>query len=168
VLQLQVTVDHAWSKPRFTEVRVVTCRINQNLFFCTLLPASCVIYWSQFLSADSGVRVLFPVLPNFLRSSLERGPLSLVNTIEELLESKTSCFDLENDINADHATLRYPEFLSLTSLTSGGLSIGIVHSLTKAEEFVLLFVHFCHSRCLSLARIQYAHHRYWQWPVNFH
>jgi hypothetical protein len=44
---------------------------------------------SEFLATDPEVSVRFPALPNFLRSSgLERGPLSLVSTIEELLERK--------------------------------------------------------------------------------
>jgi hypothetical protein len=42
-------------------------------------------------------RVRFSELPNFLRSSrLERGPLSLVSTTEELLGRNSSCFGLEN------------------------------------------------------------------------
>jgi hypothetical protein len=35
---------------------------------------------------------------------------------------------------ADHATSFYPQKLALTSLTSGGLSVGIVLSRTKATE----------------------------------
>jgi hypothetical protein len=42
------------------------------------------------------VRVKFPAPPDFLRSSgLERGPLGLVSTIEELLERKRSGSILE-------------------------------------------------------------------------
>jgi hypothetical protein len=48
---------------------------------------------------------------------LERGPLSLVSTIE----------------SADHAT---PLKLTQTSSTSGGRSVGIVRSRAKATEFV--------------------------------
>jgi hypothetical protein len=57
-----------------------------------------VVYWSEFLAADPEVRVRFSALPDFLRSSgcLERGPLSPVNTIEELLERKNSGSGLEN------------------------------------------------------------------------
>jgi hypothetical protein len=52
--------------------------------------------WSSFLSTDPEVRVRFPALPDFLKSrGLERGPLSLVSTIEELLGRKISISGLE-------------------------------------------------------------------------
>jgi hypothetical protein len=39
-----------------------------------------VVYWSEFLATDPEIRVRFPALADFLRSSfLERGPLSLVS-----------------------------------------------------------------------------------------
>jgi hypothetical protein len=51
-----------------------------------------------FLDTEPEVRVRFPALPDFLRSSVgqERGPLSLVSTTEELLGRKSSGFGLEN------------------------------------------------------------------------
>jgi hypothetical protein len=58
---------------------------------------------------------------------LERGPLSLVSTNEELLERKSS------------GTL-YPQTLTLTSPISGGRSIGIVRSRTQTLEFVIFTV----------------------------
>jgi hypothetical protein len=66
---------------------------------------------------------------------LEQGPLSLVSTIEEVLERKYSGSGLENrkygrsDPRADQATLLYPQKLALTSPTSGG------RSRTQATEF---------------------------------
>jgi hypothetical protein len=45
---------------------------------------------------DPEVRVRFPALPHFVGLGLERGPLSHVSTIEELLEWKSSWFGLEN------------------------------------------------------------------------
>jgi hypothetical protein len=39
---------------------------------------------------------------------------------------------------ADYATLLYPQKLVLTSLASGGRSIGIVRSRSKATELLLL------------------------------
>jgi hypothetical protein len=66
---------------------------------------------------------------------LERGPLSLVSTIEELLGRKSSGSGLENwDYGADYATPFYPQKLTLTSPTIGGRSIGIVRSRTQATE----------------------------------
>jgi hypothetical protein len=72
---------------------------------------------------------------------LERGPLSLVSTIEELLGRQSSGSGLENREyglgirHADHATPFYPQKLSPTSPTSGGRSVGIVRSQTQATEF---------------------------------
>jgi hypothetical protein len=74
---------------------------------------------------------------------LERGLLSLVSTIEELLERKSSGSGLESREygrkairSADYATPLYPQKLALTSLTSGGSSVGIVRSRPQATEFV--------------------------------
>jgi hypothetical protein len=72
---------------------------------------------------------------------LERGPLSLVSTTEELLERKSSGSYLENreygrndQSHCPRSTL-YPQKLTLTSETSGGGSVGIVRSRTQATEF---------------------------------
>jgi hypothetical protein len=74
---------------------------------------------------------------------LERGPLSLVSTIEELLERKSSVSGLENreygrrdPSRLSRGTL-YPQKLALTSPASGGRSVGIVRSRTLATEFFL-------------------------------
>jgi hypothetical protein len=78
---------------------------------------------------------------------LERGPLSLVSTTEELLEGKSRGTGLDNrDYGrrgihcADYATPLYPQQLALTSPTSGDRSVGIVHSLTQATEYVLIII----------------------------
>jgi hypothetical protein len=74
---------------------------------------------------------------------VERGPISLVSIIEELLGRKTSGSGLENRCaairirNTDHATPLYPQKLALTS-TSCGRSVGIFRSRTEATEFMLL------------------------------
>jgi hypothetical protein len=75
---------------------------------------------------------------------LVQDPLSLVGTIEELLERKNSSTGLENRDNgrkgirqADYGTHLYPQTLALTSPISSGRSVGIVHSRTHATEFVL-------------------------------
>jgi hypothetical protein len=75
---------------------------------------------------------------------LERYPLSLVSTTEELLERKSSGFGLkpENTAvgirHADHVAPLYPQKLSLTLPTSGGRSVGIVLSRTQVTEFSFL------------------------------
>jgi hypothetical protein len=60
---------------------------------------------------------------------LERGPLSLVSTIEELLERKNSGSGLESleygrrDLSLWPRGSLYPQKLALTSLTRGGRSV---------------------------------------------
>jgi hypothetical protein len=73
---------------------------------------------------------------------LERGPLNLVSTIEELLGRNSSGFGLENreygsgvPVHCPRDTL-YPQKSVLTSLTSGGRSVCIVRLRTKATEFL--------------------------------
>jgi hypothetical protein len=69
--------------------------------------------------------------------SLERGPLSLVSTVEELLGRKRSGSRLENRDYGHRDPSRWPyatlcwQTLALTSATSGCLSIGIVRSRTQ-------------------------------------
>jgi hypothetical protein len=75
--------------------------------------------------------------------ALERGPLSLVSTTEELLGRNSSGFGLENRDYGSGDPLRrprdtlYPQKLALTLPTCGGRSVGIVRLRTKATEFVL-------------------------------
>jgi hypothetical protein len=77
---------------------------------------------------------------------LERGSLSLMSTIKELLERNSSCSGIENQEYVRGDPLRwprdtlYPQKLALTSPTIGGRSVGKVRLRTMATEFVLLFV----------------------------
>jgi hypothetical protein len=72
---------------------------------------------------------------------LERGPLSLVGTTEELLERKSSGSDLENreycrrDPSHWPRDTLYPQKLALTSPESGSRSVSIVLLRTQATEF---------------------------------
>jgi hypothetical protein len=83
---------------------------------------------------------------------LERGPLSLVSTIVELLERRSSGSGLENreygrrDPSPWPRGTLYPQKLALTSPTSGGHSVGIVRSRTQTTEFVC----FCFIRVLGV------------------
>jgi hypothetical protein len=76
---------------------------------------------------------------------LERGPLSLMSTTEELLGRKRSGSGLESreygrrDLSRWPRGALYPQKLALTSLTSGCRSVGIVRSRTQATEFSLYF-----------------------------
>jgi hypothetical protein len=75
---------------------------------------------------------------------LERGALSLLSTIEQLFETKSSLSGLEirdyglRGSAADHATALYPQKLALTSQTSGVRSVGIVRSRTKTTELLVI------------------------------
>jgi hypothetical protein len=76
-------------------------------------------------------------------AGLERDPISLLSTIEELLERKSSGSGLETRDCGRRDPPRwlletfYPQKLALTSLTSGGRSYGIVRSRTKTTELVI-------------------------------
>jgi hypothetical protein len=78
---------------------------------------------------------------------LERGPLSLVRLLEELQEWKSSGSGVENRINGRRDQLRLPrgtfytQKLALTSPTSGGRSVCIVHLRTKSHG-VSFFIFF--------------------------
>jgi hypothetical protein len=70
---------------------------------------------------------------------LERGPLSLVSTIEGLLgrKSSSSCLEIREYGRRGSITLTtWPQELALTSPTSGGRSVGIVRSRTQATKFI--------------------------------
>jgi hypothetical protein len=73
----------------------------------------------------------------------ERGPLSLVSTIEELNEETAAApvYKIENTVVGircvDHATLSIRKKLALTWPTSCGRSEGIVPSRTKATCHVV-------------------------------
>jgi hypothetical protein len=78
---------------------------------------------------------------------LERGPLSLVSTNEELLGKKSSGSCLEsreygrrNPSRRPRGTL-YPQKLVQTSPTHGGRSDGIVRSRTQATHFSTALFH---------------------------
>jgi hypothetical protein len=76
---------------------------------------------------------------------LEWGPLSLVSTVEELLERKSSSSGLKSQEYGCRDPSRwlrgtfYPQTLTLTSATNCGRSVGIVLSRTQATEFSLVF-----------------------------
>jgi hypothetical protein len=77
---------------------------------------------------------------------LERGPIILVRTTEELLERKSSDSGPESleyshgDSSSSSRGTLHPQNLAVTSPTSGGRSVGIVRSRTKATEFIFSLV----------------------------
>jgi hypothetical protein len=74
---------------------------------------------------------------------LERGPLSLVSTTEEVLEEIVAVPVHKTKITAvgisraDHTTTLFPLKLVLTSETNSGRSVGIVRSRTKATGLLI-------------------------------
>jgi hypothetical protein len=72
---------------------------------------------------------------------LVRASLSIVSTIEELLQRKISGSGLEfreydcGDPSRWPRGILYPQKLVLTSPKRGGLPVGIVRSRTQATEF---------------------------------
>jgi hypothetical protein len=75
---------------------------------------------------------------------LERGPLSLVSTTEELLDRKVEApvYKIENTAvvrHADHVAPSIHKKLAITSPTSGGRSVGIVRWRTQTMEFGLVW-----------------------------
>jgi hypothetical protein len=94
---------------------------------------------------------------------LEPAPLSLMGTIEELLEKKSSCISLEKPrlwpygiCRAAYATPLYPQKLALTSPTGGGCSVGIFCSWTQAMEFF-----FCSTARHCIVRMIVDEMGYW-------
>jgi hypothetical protein len=81
-------------------------------------------------------QILWPAL------GLERVPLSLVSTTEELLGRKSRGSSLEireyglRDPSRWPRGTLYTQNLALTSSTSGSRSVGIVRSRTQAKEFL--------------------------------
>jgi hypothetical protein len=74
----------------------------------------------------------------------ERGPLSLVNTTEELLDRKVAALVYKIEYtaigirHADHVAPSIRKKLAISSPTSGGRSVGIVCLRTQTMEFFFL------------------------------
>jgi hypothetical protein len=104
--------------------------------------------------------------------ALERGPLSLVSTIEELLGRYSSGSGLENRVYGREDPLRwprdtlYPQKLSLTSPTSDGRSVDIVLLRTKATVFVLLVTgpYIETVQCITYVHIESAENQLKYYP----
>jgi hypothetical protein len=63
-----------------------------SVIFLSPQQLTASVVWSEFLATDLEVRVRFPALPGKKERvvGLERGPLSLVSTTEELLDRKVA------------------------------------------------------------------------------
>jgi hypothetical protein len=95
---------------------------------------------SRFSATDPEARDRFPAVPGKKVVGLERGPLSLVSTTEELVDRKVAApvYKTENTAvgtrHADHVAPSFRKKLAITSPTSGGRSVGIVRSRTQTME----------------------------------
>jgi hypothetical protein len=95
------------------------------------------------LATDPETQVRFPALPEKKVVGLERGPLSLLSTTEELLDRQVAgpVYKTENTSvgirHAYHVAPSISKKLAITSATSGGRSVGIVRSRTQTMEFFL-------------------------------
>jgi hypothetical protein len=93
----------------------------------------------EFLTTDPEIHVRFLALPEVV--GLERGPLSLVGTVEELLERKIGGSGLENGDYGRRGLLRWPRDTPLSSKVDTNFadkrrsSISIVLSRAKATKF---------------------------------
>jgi hypothetical protein len=64
--------------------------LQRNFRRVIITETASVVKWSEFLATDPEARVRFPALPEKKIVGLERGPLSLVSTTEELLDRKVA------------------------------------------------------------------------------
>jgi hypothetical protein len=109
--------------------------------------AASMVLGSEFLFTDPEVRVRFPALPDFMRSSGSgTGSTQPREYNWGATWTKNSGSGLENrDYGRrdsplwPHGTL-YPQKLEISSLISGGCSVGIVRSQTQATEFSFVLV----------------------------
>jgi hypothetical protein len=118
-------------------------------------------------------RVRFPALPDLLIVfwevvGLEWGSLSLLSTNEELLGRNSNSSGLESCEYGSGNLLRWPhdthylQKLPLTSLTSGGCSVGIVLSWTKVTEFSFFIIHSLNCRIQEGSKSNYIQYNYVQ------
>jgi hypothetical protein len=82
--------------------------------------------------------ITFVLVP---KEIIERGPLNLLSTTEELVDRKVAApvYKIENTAvwirHADHVAPSIRKKLAITSPTSGSRSVGIVRSRTQTKEF---------------------------------
>jgi hypothetical protein len=109
------------------------------------IPSASVVYWSEFLATDAEVRVRFPALPHFLRSSGSGTGSTQPRTTEELLGRKSSGSGLESREyclgirHADHATPSARSVLLLRGLRPRSLFL----VLFVSRSFSAVAVHIC-------------------------
>jgi hypothetical protein len=119
-----------------------------------------------FLARYPEVRVRSRRCKIFWVVGLERGPISLVSTIEELFEKKkkSSGAGLENreygrrDPSCRPRGTLYQQTLALTSPTGGCRPVGMVCSWTQTKEFSFSFSHFMYKWGIQSSTQQTSYH----------
>jgi hypothetical protein len=128
-LQKPSVVHHRQNPSKIKNLLVFSPRSNYTDRLCGLV-VRVLGYRSRVPGFDSRLYQIF-----WEGVGLERGPLSLVSTIEELLGRNSTGSGLENGdygvgiYCADHATPSICKKLALTSQTSGGRSVDILRNL---------------------------------------
>jgi hypothetical protein len=126
------------------------------LIHYVFLTAS-VVKWSEFLATDPEVRVQFPALSHFLRSSGSGTGSTQPRNYnwgatwkkKKRLRSIKPRLRPQGIFRADHAIPFYPQMLALTSPTSGGRLVGIFRWRTQATKFVWFFCLLVHNRAIQ-------------------
>jgi hypothetical protein len=129
---MKIPIPQHWSD----QLLIVKCGNT----YCSNDP----VCWSGFLATDPEVRVRFPELPHFLRSSGSgTGSTQPREYNWEATWKKSNGSALENREYGPRDPSRWPsgtlylDKLSLTSPTSGGRSVGIVLSRTQTTEIFI-------------------------------
>jgi hypothetical protein len=127
-----------------TQIYCVCCEVRTEFFIC-YVEESRPPLWSR--GQSSWLQIQRPGFDSRCYQifwevvGLEWGLLTLVSTIEELLERKSSGSGLGSREYGSRDSSRWPrgtlyrQKFALTSLTSGCRSVGIVRSRTQATEF---------------------------------
>jgi hypothetical protein len=134
------------------KVRCVTLRLFRQYIFLKARQKTTIVIWIYLWS--SGHSSWLQIQRSGFDSrryqtfweviGLERGPLSLLSTIEELLGRHNRGSSLENREYCRRDPPRWPrdtlspQKLALTSPTRGGRSVGVVRSRTKGHGVVII------------------------------
>jgi hypothetical protein len=115
-----------------------------NLYmFCRRKQTASVVQWLEFLATDPEVRVRFPALPDFLRSSGSGTGFTQPREYNWGATWKQKCcgsglemreYGRRDPSRWPRVTL-YPQKLALTCQASCGRTVGIVHSRTQVTDF---------------------------------